>query len=161
MRAPGLLPMIAAVLLLAGCDGRPLLYNLVPSDSDREVLAAFRMIDAANTGQLTRQQVDDYFKRRFAELDFNRDGFLDEAELRAAVPIFQFKTASAMLFSLDMKSNGRLSQDDFLRLSIYLFTRDVNRDGVLTLEEVKTPPSDSYVAEGRAIVTDRATGLPQ
>jgi Ca2+-binding EF-hand superfamily protein len=161
MHVPRTLPILAAVVLTTACDGRPLLYNIVPSDSDREVLAAFRTIDTASSGQLTRAQADDYFKRRFSELDANRDGFLDEAELKGMVPIFQFKTAPAMLFSLDMKSAGRLSRDDFLRLSVYLFTRDTNRDGILTLAEVKTPPTDGYVASGGAVVTDRATGLPQ
>ena len=149
MRGLGLGALLALVIpALAACDGRPLLYQLVPSEADQEVVAAFRMIDRGNAGRLTRAETDAYFQRRFAELDRNRDGFLDEAELKAVVPILGFKTAAAMIFSLDFDSDGRLSPGEFLRLSNYLFTRDLNRDGVLTLEEVKTPPSDNYVAAG-------------
>jgi hypothetical protein len=135
-----------ALLMLAGCDGRPLLYSIAPSQQDLDCLAAFQMIDTAGKGQLTRAEVDGYFKQRFAELDRNHDGFLDETEAAGAVPVFGMKTGANMVFRLDINGDGKLSQDEFLRLSNYLFTRDDNRDGILTLAEVKTPPADTYMA---------------
>ena len=158
---------VALAILMTACDGRPLLYQLAPSDSDLAVLAVFQRIDSAHAGQLTRQQADDYFRARFVELDRNRDGFLDEQEAAGAVPVFGFKTGSAMVFSLDINGDGRLSLDEFLRLSNYLFTRDLNRDGILTLAEVKTPPTDSFVASstpgkpGVQVTDPGKGGLPQ
>ena len=150
MRAIGSVTAIAVAMVVAGCDGRPLLYQLAPSESDLQILGAFQMIDSVKAGQLTRQQSDDYFRRRFAEFDTNHDGFLNDDEAKAAVPIFGFKTGTGLVFSLDINGDGRLSQDEFLRLSNYLFTRDLNRDGILTLQEVKTPPTDTFVAAGAA-----------
>ena len=138
------LAYMMALTLLAACNGRPLLYQLAPSDTDLEALAAFQMIDSGNTGQLTRKQVDDYFRRRFTELDRNRDGFLDAAEAQAALPLLGMTSGSSMIFRLDLNGDGRLSADEFVQLSNYLFLRDADRDGVLTLTEVKTPPVDSY-----------------
>jgi Ca2+-binding EF-hand superfamily protein len=138
----------ASALLLGGCDGRPLLYQIVPSDQDVEVLAVFRRVDSANAGQLTRAQVDGYFKQQFSQLDRNRDGFLDAEEIQGIVPIFGKKTGADLLFILDINGDGRVAPDEFLRLSNYLFTRDQNRDGILTLAEAKLPPGDSYISGG-------------
>lgn len=137
------------LLLLAGCNGRPLLYQIAPSETDNEVLAAFQAIDTAHAGQLTRQQVDDYFKQRFAELDRNKDGFLDKDELQGRASILGMKSGADMLFRLDMNSDGRLSLAEFMALSNYLFVRDENRDGILTLTEVKTPPVETFVPVGK------------
>ena len=149
MRVPVLRVAFACILLLAGCDGRPLLYQIAPSETDLECLAAFQLIDATNSGRLTRQQVDDYFKQRFAELDRNRDGFLDKDELRGVVPILGMTSPVNMMFRLDINGDGKLSLDEFLKLANYLFVRDENNDGVLTLTEVKTPPVTSFVPVGK------------
>lgn len=140
--------MLAAAAALAACDGRPLLYQIAPSETDIVTQAAFQRIDTTGKGQLTRAEVDDYFKRRFAELDVNHDKLLDETELAPFVPFLGMKTGSEMMFRLDFSGDGKLSEAEFLRLSNYLFTRDYNKDGVLTLIEVKTPPSDTYVEAG-------------
>lgn len=154
------LASLAALLVLAACDGRPLLYSLAPSQTDLDCLAAFQMIDTAGKGQLTRAEVDSYFKARFLALDRNHDGFLDEAEASGAVPVFGMKTGANMVFRLDINGDGKLSQDEFLRLSNYLFTRDDNRDGILTLTEVKTAPADTYMAprDNPAAVSTVRTG---
>ena len=148
MHAPTAIPTatLAAALLLAACDGRPLLYQLAPSQTDIECLQAFQTIDTANKGQLTRAEVDAYFARRFTELDRNHDGILDPTEAAGAVPIFGFKTGPDLIFHLDLNGDGKLTADEFVKLSNYLFTRDSNRDGILTLAEVKTPLSDDYMA---------------
>ena len=158
MRVLGLLAMMVVGFALPGCDGRPLLSQIMPSQTDLDCLAAFEMIDAAHKGQLTREETDAYFKRRFGELDVNHDGFLDETEAQRAVPIFGMKTGANMVFRLDINGDGRLSQDEFVRLSNYLFTRDYNRDGVLTLAEVKMPPTDNFVAAGTTGVEGRVVG---
>lgn len=54
-----------------------------------------------------------------------------------------------MLFRLDINGDGRLSVEEFLHLSDYLFVRDENKDGILTLTEVKTPPAENYVPVGK------------
>ena len=140
------LATLATALLLAACDGRPLLYQIVPSEADIGCLKAFHMIDTANKGQITRAETDAYFARRFAELDRNHNGILDETEAAGMVPIFGFKTGPDLIFHLDLNGDGKLTADEFAKLSVYLFTRDENRDGILTLAEVKTPPGDDYVA---------------
>jgi hypothetical protein len=133
-------------LALAACDGRPLLYSLVPSDQDLQSIALFQQIDAAGKGQLSRAETDAYFKRRFSELDRNHDGFLEEGEAAGALPLFGWKTGADVVFHLDINGDGKLSPDEFGRLALRLFTRDTNQDGILTLAEVKVPPSDDYVA---------------
>jgi len=130
---------------LAACDGRPLLYQLAPSEMDVSTLAVFQKIDEANKGQLTRAEIDAYFKRRFAELDRDHDGFVEEAEVVGLTPVLGLKTPSEFIFRLDFSGDGKLSEAEFLRLTNYLMTRDHNKDGILTLTEVKTPPSDNYV----------------
>ena len=74
---------ICTLLALAACDGRPLLYSIVPSQQDMQVLALFQMIDTGNKGQLTRAETDAYFKRRFAELDRNHDGAITGDEMKS------------------------------------------------------------------------------
>lgn len=153
--------LLAMMMALAGCDGRPLLYNLAPSQLDLQVLALYQTIDTGNKGQLTRAEADAYFKRRFIELDANHDGFLDEAESSAALPVMGMKSGADMVFRLDINGDGKLSADEFGRLANYLFTRDTNRDGVLTLAEVKVPPADDDVAAREnpaAVSTVRADG---
>ena len=137
--------ILAATTALVACDGRPLLYQVAPSETDIATLVAFQKIDAAGKGQLTRAEVDDYLKRRFAKLDVNHDKLLDDTELAPFLPFLNMKSASEMIFRLDFSSDGKLSEAEFLRLSNYLFARDYNKDGVLTLVEVKTPPSDTYI----------------
>ena len=152
---------LVLALALAGCDGRPLLYSLAPSRLDLQVLALFQTIDAGSKGQLTRAEVDDYFKRRFAQLDTNHDGFLDETEAAGALPLMGMTSGSNMVFRLDINGDGKLSPEEFGRLANYLFTRDANRNGVLTLAEVKVPPSDDFVAAREnpaAVSTVRADG---
>jgi len=137
--------VIAASLSLAACDGRPLLYQVAPSETDISTLAAFQQIDTANKGQLTRAEIDAYFKQRFAQLDRDHDGFIEEAEAQPLLPILGMKTPSELIFRLDFSGDGKLSESEFLRLTNFLMTRDYNKDGILTLVEVKTPPSDTYV----------------
>ena len=93
--------------------------------------------------------MDDFFRRRFAELDRNRDGFLDAAEAQPATPLLSMKSGRDMVFRLDANLDGRLSLDEFLTLSNYLFVRDENNDGVLTLAEVRTPPVETYKTVGK------------
>ena len=143
---PTKLATLAALLALAACDGRPLLYNLAPSDQDLQCLALFQTIDTKHAGQLTRQETDAYFQRRFTELDANHDGFLDDTEAAGALPLFGWKTGAEAVFHLDINGDGKLSLDEFSRLSLRLFTRDTNRDGILTLAEVKVPPGDDFVS---------------
>lgn len=147
--AQRLLLASACILPLSACSGRPLLYQLAPSETDQETIAAFQTIDTARKGQLTRQEVDDFFRRRFAELDRNRDGFLDAAEAQPATPLLSMKSGRDMVFRLDANLDGRLSLDEFLTLSNYLFVRDENNDGVLTLAEVRTPPVETYKTVGK------------
>ena len=154
-RRPAWPAVLAVSLLAAACNGRPLLYQIAPSDSDLEALAAFQMIDTAKTGQLTRKQVDDYFRRRFTELDRNKDGYLDAIEAQAALPLLGMTSGASMIFRLDMNGDGKVSVDEFVALSNTLFLRDADRDGVLTLVEVKTPPVDSYVPVSAQKNSDR------
>ncbi len=133
-------------LTIAACDGRPLLYNLAPSAQDLECLALFQRIDTGGKGQLSRAETDAYFKRRFAELDRNHDGFLDDEEANGALPLLGWKTGADVVFHLDINGDGKLSPDEFGRLALRLFTRDTNQDGILTLAEVKVPPSDDFVS---------------
>lgn len=137
---------LALILAVAACDGRPLLYNLVPSEQDLQSIALFQQIDTAGKGQITIAEADAYFVHWFAELDRNHDGFLDDAEAAGALPLFGWKIGSEVVFHLDINGDGKLSQHEFSRLALRLFTRDTNRDGILTLAEVKVPPGDDYVS---------------
>ena len=73
------------------------------------------------------------------------DLFRPNQYAQAALPLLGMQSGASMIFRLDMNGDGQVSVDEFVALSNTLFLRDVNRDGVLTLVEVKTPPVDSYV----------------
>ena len=92
-----------------------------PSPERLEYINEFKKIDKANRGQITLEEATAYYSARFAELDRNHDGFLDEHELEPMIPIMNARSARELLLKLDRNSDNRLSRTEFLILANWLF----------------------------------------
>ena len=87
----------------------------------QSLIAEFKKIDASSSGRITMEQALEYYRRKFAELDRNGDGFLDANELEAALPLMNAKSGKELLISLDRNSDGKLSVSEFTVIANWLF----------------------------------------
>jgi Ca2+-binding EF-hand superfamily protein len=80
-------------------------------------ITEFKKIDAAGNGRITMDQAIEYYRRRFAELDKNGDGYLDMSELA----LLTATSSKELMLKLDRNSDGRLSEAEFLVIPNWLF----------------------------------------
>ena len=93
-------------LAAAGCQS-----SVGPTAAERispvrlEYIEEFKRIDRAGKGRITLEEATAYYSVRFTELDKNRDGFLDVAELENILPAMGAKSGKELPPKLDR--NGR------------------------------------------------------
>src|SRR2546423_9347703 len=62
-----------------------------------EYVEEFKRIDRAGRGRITLDDATAYYSARFAELDRNKDGFLDAAELESMLPAMGAKSGKELV----------------------------------------------------------------
>ena len=112
---------LALCLTALGCQTGLVEKAAEPSPERLEYIREFKKIDSAGKGHITIDQATAYYSARFTELDRNHDGFLDERELEAIVPIMNARSGRELLLKLDRNSDNRLSRSEFLVLANWLF----------------------------------------
>ncbi|HEY0412377.1 MAG TPA: EF-hand domain-containing protein [Allosphingosinicella sp.] len=84
-------------------------------------------------GPVTRAEVEQMNKDRFAAMDANKDGFVTAAELGAAAGP---ERAARMIERLDTDKDGKVSAAELSQRMLGMFDlADANHDGTLTPEE--------------------------
>jgi hypothetical protein len=112
---------IGPLLMVAGCQGNFGVMASQPAPGRVPFITEFKKIDAAGNGRITMDQAVDYYRRRFAELDKNGDGYLDMSELEAAIPLLTATSSKELMLKLDRNSDGKLSETEFLVIPNWLF----------------------------------------
>ena len=112
--------VVTQCLLMASCQAG-LVGSAPPAPGRVPYITEFKKIDATSSGRITMEQALEYYRRKFAELDRNGDGFLDANELDAALPLMNAKSGKEVLVSLDRNSDGKLSVSEFTVIANWLF----------------------------------------
>jgi hypothetical protein len=112
--------VVAQCLLTASCQAG-LIGSAPPAPGRLPYITEFKKIDASGSGRISMEQAVEYYRRKFAELDRNGDGFLDANELDAALPLMNAKSGKEVLVSLDRNSDGKLSVSEFTVIANWLF----------------------------------------
>jgi hypothetical protein len=86
-----------------------------------EYVEEFNRIDTGRKGRITLDQATTYYNARFGELDKNRDGFLDAAELESMVPAMGARSGKELLSKLDRNADNKVTRSEFLVITNWLF----------------------------------------
>jgi Ca2+-binding EF-hand superfamily protein len=130
-------PAIAVCLGLAACQpGLGINTAATPSPLRQEYISEFKKIDKTGKGRITIEEATAYYRARFAELDRNGDGMLDERELEAMVPIMNARSGKDLVSKLDRNSDNKISQAEFLVITNWLFELS-SRANELSLGDVE------------------------
>jgi hypothetical protein len=111
----------------------------------------FKHLDVNKDGKVTRTEMEQSLKARFAKLDTNKDGFVTKEEMKAGHPARKNKKAADKskrkghgkrgekhFAKLDTNKDGKLSSQEFLASAGHFFKHfDTNKDGVVTKDEMK------------------------
>lgn len=96
---------------------------------------------------VTRAQIEQTNKERFAEMDSNKDGFVTTAELAAAAGP---ERAARMIAHLDTDKDGKVSAAELSARMLAMFdAADTNHDGTLSTAE-ETAARDAMRARMQA-----------
>jgi len=116
--------ILAAALVAAGSAYAA---DASPKPDPRQ---AFKETDTNGDGVIDHQEFHVRIVEVFYFADFNKDGYLDEKELKALAFPEDFKEQ-------DRDANGRVSMREFLRIRFADFPKtDTNGDGVLSVDEI-------------------------
>jgi hypothetical protein len=134
---------LAQCFLIGACQsGQGAKVAEAPSAERLEYVTQFKKIDTAGKGHITLDQANAYYTTLFAELDRNRDGYLDARELEPLIPIMGAKSANDLLAKLDRNSDNRVSRGEFLVISNWLFQLARNPKDMQLEEALRNvPPS--------------------
>ena len=124
--------------------------------------------DADKDGKLSKDEVPDFMKERFDQMDTNKDGSLSLQEYNAqlaAVPLPKPNVAPA-LDRLDTNKDGKISLSENRAPAMAQFDRaDTNKDGILSPEEqrARAKMNESVKAKTnvpfKTIVREEVAGL--
>jgi hypothetical protein len=138
-----------ALVQIAGCAGgssgqsTAVATAAEPPSPDRiEFVSQFRKIDAASKGFITVDEAKAHYSKVFAELDKNRDGFLNANEIRALLPVMGARTSEELIAKLDRNGDNKLTLKEFLVITTWLF-RLADGSSTMTLQQAENgvPPS--------------------
>jgi Ca2+-binding EF-hand superfamily protein len=114
---------------------------------------ALAQAPAAAPEAVTRAQIEQTNKERFAEMDSNKDGFVTSAELAVAAGP---ERAARMLERLDSNKDGKVSPAELSARMLAMFdSADANHDGVVTAAE------QAAARDARRARMQAATPAPQ
>ena len=125
------LALVSAATVVTAAEGQPrrgaMLERLKAADTNGDGL-----ISKAEAAALPR------LAAHFDQIDTNRDGQVSFEELRAFHAAHRGDHAKAMLKKIDTDGDGKISKAEALAAAAARFDRaDTNKDGFLTLEEMK------------------------
>ena len=135
-----LIPAVLATLAATGCGcSSPAteVTGALNNPYTHENIKQFNDIDAKKIGVITLDQAVEFYTARFAELDLNKDKFLDAREIAPMLPIMQASSPEDLVRRLDNNGDGKVSQNEFLILANVLFQRSSSGDGTLTLKDAQ------------------------
>jgi hypothetical protein len=144
-----------ALVPIAGCadgsvgQGTTVATAAQPPSPDRlEFVSQFKKIDAAGKGLITAEEATAHYGKVFAELDKNRDGFLDVNEVKALLPIMGAKTGEELIAKLDRNGDNKLTLKEFLVITTWLFQL-ADGSSTMSLQQAENgvPPSMSTKKE--------------
>jgi hypothetical protein len=92
-----------------------------PPAARSEYVEEFNRIDTGRKGRISLDQATAYYSARFGELDKNRDGFLDAAELESMIPAMGARSGKELLSKLDRNADNKVTRSEFLVITNWLF----------------------------------------
>lgn len=117
---------------------------------------SFELLDADNSGALSRDEFEAHAKARFARADSNGDGVLDAQELAQMGPKHKERRTERMLQRMDADGDGALSLAELgaggPRRGDPFAMLDKNGDGAVTAEEfaqMKRHPGKQAMHKGK------------
>ncbi len=122
--------LIVATILALGFVGG-LAFAQTPIQGQPDWKARFRTYDRNKDGQIDRGEFQEWMIEVFYFRDKNSKGYLVFEDVRGVM-------APETLKAINRKGDGKLTQQEFLNAVFLDFdAADVNRNGVLTMEEIE------------------------
>lgn len=142
--------MLVAASLMQGCSSAFTTGSAPESPVTEEYVRQFKAVDTAGKGVITLDQALAHYAQKFAELDRNKDGFLDDVEIAPMLPLMQATTGKDLVRALDNTGDGKVSPREFDIVANWLFARARGADG-----------SMSFADTGRAQDRPRSNSEPK
>lgn len=140
--AIGIAALVAALATLGtGCTPSGEATGALNNPYTQENIKQFNDIDKSKKGVISLDQAVEFYTAKFAELDLNRDKFLDTREIAPLLPIMQATSPEDLVRRLDNNGDGKVSEKEFLILVNVLFQRSSSGDGTLTLKDAQKAPA--------------------
>lgn len=124
--------------------------------SQRDPETTFRRLDADENGRIARDELPEWLRARFENVDTNDDGFVDENEMKLMALRAREARSDPLgrsglmrrLMDLDIDGDGRIHRDELPEAMEYLreqFERfDVNGDGYIDGAELRAMTEQSW-----------------